>query len=232
MPVPLQHYPLLDNPVWNALQTVNKSFALGTDTVKRYPADVLRIMGCADSATANLKEIEPWLLPGEKIFMVGELAPIPDNWTNFVKIDCIQMVCPKPVKISVKSAAEIFPITEKDRPELLALVSLVLPGFFFKYTYQLGNYYGIKQDGKLVAAAGERLKITGLTEVSAVVTHPDYTGKGYAQQLVAHVAAKNFDEGNTPFLHFLATNMRARKVYELAGFEERRVITFWGLQRS
>src|SRR5271156_2935628 len=100
MPVhPTQHM-LLDNPVWNALQTVHKDFVIGTENISRYPVSVLQIMGCANSVTANLQDIESWLAPGEKIFMVGELPPLPANWTNFIKIDCVQMVCPKPVKVT------------------------------------------------------------------------------------------------------------------------------------
>jgi len=232
MPVHPTQHPLLDNPVWNALQTVHKDFAIGTENIKRYPAGVLQIMGCANPFTANLQEIDPWLAPGEKIFMVGDLPPLPADWTNFIKIDCVQMVWPKPVNVPVKTPADILPIGESSRADLLELVNLANPGYFFENTYQLGSYFGTWQDGKLIAAAGERLKMNGLTEVSAVVTHPDYTGRGFAQQLVAHVAAKNFDEGNIPFLHFVTDNIRARKVYELVGFEERRIITFWGLMRS
>jgi GNAT superfamily N-acetyltransferase len=225
-----KQYKPLDNPGWNALQTVHRQFAMGTETIKRYPADVLRITGCADPSSTDLHTIEPWVKPGENIFIVGDLPPVPANWTNFVNIDCVQMVCTKLKPFPEKDKASIRLLTEPDHEEMLTLVNLVQPGFFFKDTYQLGAYFGIHCDGKLVAVAGERLKMTGLTEVSAVVTHPDYTGRGYARQLVIHVAAKNFDEGNIPYLHFVKTNDRARKVYELVGFEYRRIIPFCGLR--
>jgi len=32
------------------------------------------------------------------------------------------------------------------------------------------------------------------TEVSAIITHPDYTGKGYAKQLTAYVVNQIFTE--------------------------------------
>lgn len=232
MTIDTEQYKPLDNPGWNALQTVHKKFANGTEAIKRYPADVLRVAGCADPCTADLHEIEPLVKPGEKVFIVGDIPPLPKNWTNYITIDCIQMVCLELKILPVKEKAQIKPLNESDHEEMISLINLVQPGFFFRNTYLLGDYFGIRQDGKLVAVAGERLKMTGLTEVSAVVTHPDYTGRGYAQQLVAHVAAKNFDEGNTPFLHFLTTNDRARKVYELVGFQYRRIIPFCGLQRS
>lgn len=232
MAISINEYKLLDNPVWHSLQTVHQHFAAGTEMIKRYPAEVLRIAGCENPATADLHDIEPWVQPCEKVFMVGDIPSIPKNWTNYINIDCLQMVCPKPKPISPKHPASIQLLTDEDHEEMIALINLVQPGFFFRNTYQLGSYFGIRQDGKLVAVAGERLKMTGLTEVSAVVTHPDYTGRGFARQLVAHIAAKNFAEGNTPFLHLLTTNERAQKVYELVGFEQRRVIPFCGLQRN
>jgi GNAT superfamily N-acetyltransferase len=232
MAISLQEYQLLDNPGWHALQTTHRQFAAGTDAIQRYPADVLRIAACARPSIANLHAIEPWVSPGEKVFIVGDIPPLPENWTNYINIDCTQMVCPKLKSIAVKEQVTIQLLKGDDHEEMIALINLVQPGFFFKNTYQLGDYFGIRKDGKLVAVAGERLKMTGLTEVSAVVTHPDYTGRGYAQQLVYHVSVKNFEEGNTPFLHLLTTNERAKKVYELVGFEERRVIPFCGLQRN
>ena len=35
---------------------------------------------------------------------------------------------------------------------------------------------GIRWQGKLVAMAGERLKVPGYTELSAVCTHPEHAG--------------------------------------------------------
>jgi len=232
MTISTPKYNLLDNPGWHALQTEHQHFAAGANDIQRYPESILKIAGCEVPASADLRKIEPWVEPGEKVFIVGDLPPLPENWTNYINIPCVQMVCPELKTLLIKDKAPIRLLTANDHEEMIALIKLVQPGFFFRDTYRLGDYFGIHQGGKLVAIAGERLKMTGLTEVSAVVTHPDYTGRGYAQQLVRHVAAKNFDEGNIPFLHFVTTNIRARKVYELVGFEERRIIPFCGLQRN
>ena len=83
---------------------------------------------------------------------------------------------------------------------------------FYKNTPLLGHYYGIKQDGNLVAMTGERMRITGYTEISAVCTHPSFTGKGLIKQLLKEVTNKNIDKGFLPFLHVLSSNSRAIKV--------------------
>ncbi|HAO46114.1 MAG TPA: hypothetical protein DCQ97_04255 [Chitinophagaceae bacterium] len=100
----------------------------------------------------------------------------------------------------------------------------MFPGYYLPGTAVLGDYFGIFKDDQLVAMAGERLCMDGLTEISAVVTHPDYTGRKYAQQLVTYLNDKNLQQGFIPFLHTGSANERAIRVYELLGYTRRRII--------
>jgi GNAT superfamily N-acetyltransferase len=226
-----KHYEMLDNPVWYALQTTHKTFAKGTRHVQRYPVDTLQFVGCENPAGADLNELLPWTSAGERLIMIGELPVLPDNWALLRELDCIQMICEQAVSAPIKTD-NVLPLHEKDIPDMLDLINLVQPGFFYKDTPLLGQYYGIRQEGQLVAVAGERTKITGLVEVSAVCTHPSFTGKGYAQQLVTQIVNINVAKGNALYLHFLTSNERARKVYELLGFRDRRSIIFWEIVRN
>ncbi|MCO6497687.1 MAG: GNAT family N-acetyltransferase [Chitinophagaceae bacterium] len=128
-----------------------------------------------------------------------------------------------------------FPIVENiikldddhHKSDLFELVNLVQPGYFKSKTSDLGVYYGIYKDEKLIAAAGERMKMNEYTEVSAVVTHPDYTRKGYAKQLIAFTCNKIFAEGKIPYLHATESNVGAINLYEKLGFQTRQKISFW-----
>ena len=73
------------------------------------------------------------------------------------------------------------------------------------------------------------MKMNEYTEISAVVTHPDYTGRGYAKQLVSYSCNKIFNAGKIPYLHVANTNMGAIRLYEKLRFETRRKISFWNL---
>jgi predicted GNAT family acetyltransferase len=97
----------------------------------------------------------------------------------------------------------------------------VQPGFIMKRTYLLGDYFGIRIGGKLVATAGERLSMDGFIELSAVCTLPEFTGKGYAQLLIRHVCEGIFKKGSIPILHVLESNERAIKLYEMFNFKKR-----------
>ena len=83
----------------------------------------------------------------------------------------------------------------------------------------------------IVSFAGERIRMNGFTEISALVTHPEFTGRKYAQQLVAHLVNKNLAAGIIPFLHTAETNERAIKIYEYSGFEKRIIIPFTKIKR-
>jgi predicted GNAT family acetyltransferase len=133
-------------------------------------------------------------------------------------------------RIEINIGEKIIELDDTWAEALSSLVNEVQPGYFKKKTNLMGNYFGVIKEGKLVAVTGERMKMNGFTEVSAVVTHPLYTGKGFAKQLVAHTVNKIFDENKTPYLHVAETNFDAIRLYEKLGFKTRRKMSFWDLE--
>jgi predicted GNAT family acetyltransferase len=113
---------------------------------------------------------------------------------------------------------------------MLALVEMTEPGPFRRRTIELGDYFGIFADGRLVAMAGERLQTPEYTEVSAVCTHPDVRGRGLASALTHHVATGILHRGQTPILHVAQTNVGAQRVYERLGFKVRTALEFVAVQ--
>jgi predicted GNAT family acetyltransferase len=109
---------------------------------------------------------------------------------------------------------------------MLALTQLARPGPFLARTIQMGDYAGVYDGERLVAMAGERMRLPGHTEISAVCTHPDARGRGLATALTRHVARAILDRGETPILHVRRDNHDAIRVYERLGFTLRRHIDF------
>jgi predicted GNAT family acetyltransferase len=58
--------------------------------------------------------------------------------------------------------------------------------------------------------AGERTWIGEFREVSAVCTHPDAQGRGYARALIGRVVNRIIGASETPFLHVESANARDR----------------------
>ena len=83
----------------------------------------------------------------------------------------------------------------------------------------------------LVAVTGERMQMNDFVEVSAVVTHPNHTGKGYAKQLVVYTVNEIFKQNKTPYLHVIEDNKGAIQLYEKLGFSTRRKISFWNITK-
>jgi ribosomal protein S18 acetylase RimI-like enzyme len=127
---------------------------------------------------------------------------------------------------------EIVELGAADSAEMIELTALTKPGPFDKRTHELGTYLGIRHDGKLVAMAGERLKIPGYTEVSAVCTHPEHTGCGYARVLMTEVMQRILGRGETPFLHVREDNVRAIELYHRMGFTRRALLYTVALRKD
>ncbi len=222
-------YKKLDNPAWHALTETHAKFAEGTGELKRYDPGIVLFSGynlAAKNITAQFDQIYK---PGESFFLFDEFPALPANYQIETVVQCMQMVCENPV--AQKITEELVPLERKHWDEMYELVSTVFPGYYLPGTPVMGDYFGIFKEGKLVAIAGERLSMDSLTEISAVVTHPDYQGRKYAQQLVSYLDHKNLQAGDIPFLHTGHKNERAIKIYELLGYAKRRIIAATKIKR-
>lgn len=221
----------LDNPAWWALNGVHQSFAIGTKHVKRYQRGILPFAAYNLEAKESITVLDEFLEAGEVFFLIGELPPLPAHWTLLKELPCAQMINQATVA-PPEGEVSIVRLTEAHSNEMYNLIQKVQPGYYEHNTHRLGSYYGIWQQDKLVAVAGERMRLEELTEISAICTDPDYTGRKYAQHLIAHLCNTNLTQGNIPFLHVLETNQRAIGLYEYMGFTKRRTISFWQLKKT
>ncbi|MFT7163599.1 MAG: ribosomal protein S18 acetylase RimI-like enzyme [Flavobacterium sp.] len=218
----------LDNPVWYSLVESHKKLAIVYINMHFYhPAY------CAFGAFNKMPNNEDDLVTYAKLvptfFIFGEKPSIPDSLKLKDELLCLQMIVRH--KIAVPNMDEIVKLEESHREALLGLVKIVYPEYFKSKTADLGNYYGIFEHNQLVAITGERMQMDAFTEVSAVITHPEHTGKGYAKQLVAHAANAIFEQNKTPFLHVAKANIGAVKLYEKLGFKTRREISIWNISQ-
>lgn len=218
----------LDNPVWYSLTESHKKLAIVYGRTHFYHPDYCAF-GAFNEMPNNGEDLVAYSKLVPSFFIFGEKPSIPERLHLKDELLCLQMIVRH--KIIIPFADEIVKLGESHREALLGLVKIVYPEYFKSKTADLGNYYGIFKDNQLVAITGERMQMDAFTEVSAVITHPEHTGKGYAKQLVAHAANAIFEQDKTPFLHVAKANVGAVKLYEKLGFETRREISIWNISQ-
>lgn len=212
---------ILDNPVWEALTTEDKRFNIGKPSPAYFPEDVSPFVGMEHWHEKDLIRMEN-MLPAERSFsvMIAREVSLPSTFDILFTTPLYQMICTHLQPIA-QAGSTIEHLGEADVPAMLALTALTKPGPFLQRTIEFGNYVGIYEHGELLAMAGERLHLRGYTEMSAVCTHPDYLGKGYAAQLMTYACERIIKKGNIPFLHVKTDNLRAIRIYEQLGFTKR-----------
>jgi predicted GNAT family acetyltransferase len=214
----------LDNAVWTALTTRQAKYAESFDQARRFMPDVASLAAILEPTVRGFESLAGLLSAGRTIALALESPYQPrPGWSLVVGVPMPQMVYQGTSLPLTRSSSdpEIIELGAADVPEMMQLTTITKPGPFDRRTYELGTYLGIRREGKLVAMAGERLKIPDHTEVSAVCTHPEHIGHGYARILMTEVMQRIRSRGETPFLHVREDNVRAIELYHRLGFVRR-----------
>jgi ribosomal protein S18 acetylase RimI-like enzyme len=212
----------LDRPVWSSLTGGHRHFALGNALAVRYPREVGPFAALADDSPAAWTALAALLAPGESVMLV---TPDPvagaDGLAATRLGPVLQMVATRDA--GGASGATLL-LGEDDAAEMRSLTGLTNPGPFGVRTHELGEFLGIRDGGVLAAMTGERMRPSGMVEVSAVCVHPEHRGKAYARTLMVEKMRRIVDRGDLPFLHVYPDNAGAIALYESLGYVARRTL--------
>jgi len=223
---------VLDNPAWNALISGNKHLSFGTAQVKYFDKDVSPFAAFVKNTPEHFRQLFELIPYNRLALLVSPLElNIPESWKTLQVIKGLQMVYHNSGQQDTANQ-ELIPLTDEHVPEMVALARLTNPGPFESGTIKFGHYFGIFENEKLVAMAGQRLHIYNYAEISAVCTHPDHAGKGYARQLMAHQVKRIHSAGCIPILHVKHENDRAIRMYEHLGFQTRKEVYFHAIIKT
>ena len=222
---------VLDNLSWHALSGKQAPFTLGSSRAVRYRRPVGVFCATETVDDEGWEALVDLVGPGRAIVLLqAEVGPLPPGVKDLGHQATHQMVASDEPTNEEKAAARLateaglVTLGVDDVDDMLALTAIAEPGPFYNETHQLGTYLGVRDEGRLVAMAGERLQTEEFSEISAVCTHPDARRRGLGAALTAAMMTHIRERGQLPLLHVTKTNTPAISVYEQLGFRIRRDI--------
>ncbi|MCG1037128.1 GNAT family N-acetyltransferase [Polaribacter sargassicola] len=221
----------LKNPVWFSLQETHNKHLIEIDGVLFYNPEINNF-GAFFNTDKTKNALNEYSKLTDRFFLVSEnqIPKIDDNKILLEKkIDGCQMVLEN--FVDIKPTEEIVLLTEENIDEVYNLIWLVMPGFYQKRGFEMGKFFGIFKDDKLVAISGQRMQTDDFIEVSSVVTHPDYTKRGFAKQLISYTTKEIINENKLPILHTNKGN-KAIPLYQKLGYKLTRDMNWWLFKRK
>jgi ribosomal protein S18 acetylase RimI-like enzyme len=210
----------LDRPIWAALHSRQSHLRSGGGLAVRFPVDISPFVAARENTAEAVAAIAALMPEGDDISLMEVAPPEAPPGIEATSGDVFQM---EARGISGGGAKpEFLALDDVDAPDMLELALQTRPGPFRAKTHTLGRFVGIRDRGRLVAMAGERMQTDGFIEISAVCTHPDHRGRGYGAALMRVVGQRILDDGATPILHTYSANAGAVALYRKLGFEVRR----------
>lgn len=220
----------LSNPIWNGLIGPHAHLGLSAGKVRRYRPDVVMFVAVEDPRDPDMPGLLDLIGEGTAGFVTEGPVALPAGVEVIRIADVLQMIVdewnPVPVQLAM------MPLGEPDERQMVELVELTKPGPFAPKARLMGTFRGLLDDGRLIAMSGERMRTPTFTEISAVCTHPDYRGRGYAKQFVSQGGNEIVADGKTPFLHVFADNAVAIATYQKLGFRPSRLMQFTVIRRA
>ncbi|HEY4156207.1 MAG TPA: GNAT family N-acetyltransferase [Puia sp.] len=223
---------ILDNPIYNALGSGNENFSSGNAGARCFPDDISPLAGLKENSPRDFDALYELSAAGRFfiLFTPGEIE-VPGHWKVLERMKLLQMVCERLVAGAGRKG-EFTTLEERHVQDMLALTKLTNPGPFLPGTIKLGNYIGILSEGRLIAMAGQRLQPGPYIEISAVCTHPDHLGHGYASLLIREQIRRILAASAIPVLHSREDNSSAVRLYQKLGFTTRRRMMAYALQKQ
>jgi predicted GNAT family acetyltransferase len=213
---------LLDSPVWTSLKDRHGKLGQVSGKAAVYDWEVSILGGLQEPNVDALADLANLVQPGNAVALMGPVTDLPLGrfWEQINRVEIHQMICDD---LKAFNEQEYVELGLNDVDEMLALAAVTEPGPFSRRTIEMGTYLGIREEGRLVAMAGERLKPEGWSEVSGVCTHESGRGKGYAASLVGELLRRIHARGELSFLNVVKgspSEASALGVYERAGFHK------------
>ena len=217
----------LDDVAWHALTGPQAGLAASSADGRalRYKDDIAPFCGVEHLDARGWAALAELLGPdGIAVFLRGEVEPAPAGWHELVREPATQYVAGDLAQPIAEATSEVVELTASDSPDMVALAAATEPGPFGPTSHLTGRWFGVRRSGRLVAMAGERMRVEGYGEVSGVCVDPSVRGEGLGAVVTLAAAHGIRERGDVPMLHVRDGNEGAHRLYRRVGFEVRRAV--------
>jgi ribosomal protein S18 acetylase RimI-like enzyme len=213
------HHSILWKGYWLALTGPQAAYADKCGCASVYKEEYGSFGALSEYTEKAYQTLASIVRPGRIVIILGNGHPIEyPEWKQLDTVSGHVMLLETSIEVP---DLDYVKLSKSDAAEMMELAKVTgLSSDFASRIIEIGDYYGIKKDNRLVAMAGERLKLDGYTEVSGVCTHPDYRTRGYGRGLTALVSHRIQEKGDIPFLQVKEENVGAIRIYEKMGFKK------------
>jgi ribosomal protein S18 acetylase RimI-like enzyme len=237
----------LDNPIWTALTTKQAQVAHSNALARRFQPE-MALLGALAANTAMAFDSLTQLIQRDAVTLYFNTPPkLAAGWEVLRAVELQQMVLEDGATADTSAEGsqavnaahasdtqpEVIELTLADIPEMSIIYAATRPGRTLCPRIQkLGQFLGIREDGKLVAMGGLRLHFAGYREITTVATLPGHEGRGYATALMRALMERIHMRRERPFLTVRTDNTRAIEIYRRLGFRERTLLYSQTIRRS
>jgi predicted GNAT family acetyltransferase len=220
----------LANPVWIALTEAPPAFVERREGGARYRPEFAPFGAARNYTAQSVSQVAAMLRPGQRLsFFTADKPDLPPGFEVVREAVMNQMVAAN--RFTVSPDERIVRLGVDDTPDMLRLAEMTEPGPFNSRTNELGHFFGIREDGQLVAMAGERMTAGKYVEISAVCTHPEWRGRGLGRLLMERLSATIQERNKVPFLHVFTNNVSAIRLYRELDFRIARTLQLTAIVR-
>lgn len=224
---------LPDHVVWHTLGAHHDRFATGDAALRRYRHGFPAFAAFRDPRHPDGPALARWFAPGELALLMLDV-PLPKQpWPGWQLVQH---------KIALRHHWHGTPPPARTPPSVMRLGARHIKAMclladqagagalFAPRSIELGRFYGVFAGERLVAMAGDRMRVPGHREIASVCTLPEQRGRGHARALMQRLVADIVADGERPFLWVAADNP-ARHLYETLGFATSSEQRFFALRR-
>ena len=209
------------NIAWHSLQHEQAPLAISSGKAKRFIPDVSSIIAFENNDRPDFEGLERISEAGESMYSIGWSGQVPAGWLLEVDAQVNELIwrgqLPDQAEDNVNEE-KVIRLDQTHVTQMLELVVLTKPGPFSDRTIEMGDYFGIVENGQLIAMAGERLHAGRFREISGVCTRAGHTGRGLARMLMNKLIRLECERDQIPFLHVVEGNDHALDIYLRMGF--------------